>query len=339
MISIDPVWAGALALMVSTLMTSLIRPWLLARGLIDRPGARRSHGQDTARGGGLAILITLLLLWLLLAEPTVRNLAIGLMLGLLGLLGWLDDLRDLPVRVRLGAQLLLASLMLAMAGPVLSVSLPGIEIQAAWLWSGLALVAVIWLINLHNFMDGSDGLAAMQGAWSAVALGVLHQRGGAAEDALLGFLLAGAYLGFLVWNRPPAKLFMGDVGSILLGGTIGWLALSGAAEGHIPIWTSLIVCSLFVVDATATLVRRAGVGGGWYTAHREHAYQRLLIAGWSHGRVLSLYAALNLALVLPVLVVAVARPMLAPVLALSLVLVLLGGWQFVQRRTREEMTS
>ena len=335
----DLLWASGLALIVSTVLTALVRPWLLARGLVDRPGARRSHGRDTARGGGLAMLITLLLLWLLLAEPSAPNLLTGLMLGLIGLLGWLDDLRDLPVRVRLGAQLLLALSMLALAGPVVSVSLAGFELHAAWLWSGLAVVAVIWLINLHNFMDGSDGLAAMQGAWSAAALGMLHLRAGAEAGALLGLLLAGTCLGFLIWNRPPAKLFMGDVGSILIGGSIGWLALSGAADGHVPIWTSLIVCSLFVVDATATLVRRAGAGSRWYTAHREHAYQRLLINGWSHAQVLALYAALNLLMVLPFLVVAVVRPLLAPLLAMGLVLMLLGGWHFVQRRTREEATS
>lgn len=327
-------WALALAGVLTALLTPLLRAWLLQRGLVDQPGARRSHVQPTPRGGGAAMVGAMAMV--LLGLGGVDALAtVGVLLALAAI-GWLDDIRDLPVRWRLAGHFVIALGMLWLAGPVAEVAIGSTVLASPLLWSALAVVAVVWLINLHNFMDGSDGLAAVQALWAGLMLGLLVFDEQAPVTGLAGLALAGAGLGFLAWNRPPARIFMGDVGSVSIGGLVGLLALSGAASGRVSIWLSLIICSLFVVDATATLLRRAASGARWYTPHREHAYQRLIGLGWSHGRVLALYALINLVLVLPVAQLALRFPDWEMPLALALVLILSGGWYVVQRVTNKE---
>ena len=333
--TIDVWLAAGLAFLVSITLTPLLRRWLLARGIMDAPGERRSHQRSTARGGGLAMLAAFIGGLSMAAGGRPEVLPLLAFAIVLAGLGWLDDRRDLSIGIRLFAMLLFALAFLIYSGPVREVSLLGQALEWPWLWSALAVVAAVWLINLHNFMDGSDGLAAMQGAWSAGLLGWLLYGRELVPAGLAGLALAGACLGFLWWNRPPAKLFMGDVGSVLLGGMIALLALVGASSGAVSIWVSLIICSVFVVDATATLLRRAASGVRWYNPHREHAYQRLIIAGWSHGQVLLFYGALNLLLVLPTLIVALRSPALDWLMATLLTLLLVAGWIALQRQTRK----
>lgn len=314
-----------LAMVLTVVLALPLRRWLVAKGLVDHPGERRSHQVATPRGGGLAMVAASLVAINVFAVSGPAVWGVSGLLFLLAGLGWLDDARELPVKWRFGLQVLIAAMMLAMTGTVNSVAFGPLELNWPWLWSGLGLVAVVWLINLHNFMDGSDGLLAMQGLWTGLAMAALmHPTGGIA--ALLAVVMAGACLGFLFWNRPPAKLFMGDSGSMLVGGVVGLLALSGAASGLISIWVSLIVSALFVVDATATLVRRVAGGRRWYTAHREHAYQKLISGGWSHGRVLLLYGSINVFIVLPVLLLAKRFPDQEMLLALGLVGSLTIAW-------------
>ena len=326
-----------LAFCLSLALTPTVRRWLLHRGMVDLPGERRSHQRATPRGGGIALVLALCLS--LLWSAGVEAIVPVALLVILAVIGWLDDVYDLPVRWRLSGQLVVALAMLGYAGPVAQVELGGLVLEWPWLWSALAVIAVVWLVNLHNFMDGSDGLAAMQGTWAGLVLGVLLYTQGASVAGIAGLALAGACLGFAFWNRPPARIFLGDVGSVSLGGAVGMLALIGAASGQVSIWVSLIVCSLFVVDATATLLRRALRGERWYTAHREHAYQRLLAAGWSHGRVLVLYGLTNLVLVLPVVLLALWYPAWDAVLAAGLGLVLIGAWSRIQVGTEKENNS
>ncbi len=270
------------------------------------------------------------------SEPEVW--ALSGVLGLLAGLGWLDDAWEVPVKWRFSIQLLIAAMMLAMTGLIDSVAFGTINLSWPWLWSGLGLIAVVWLINLHNFMDGSDGLLAMQGSWAGLAMAALMPP--AADIAtIVAAAMAGACMGFLVWNRPPARLFMGDSGSMLVGGTVGLLALTGAASGLISIWMSLIVSAVFVVDATATLVRRVMRGSEWYTAHREHAYQKLISGGWSHRQVLLLYGSINLLIVLPVLLLARRFPDQEMLLALGLVGLLTAAWWQAQGIMNEEVSQ
>jgi Fuc2NAc and GlcNAc transferase len=324
----------AIGALLAAGLTPVARRWLIRSNLVDLPGARRSHDVPTPRGGGVAVVIAIVLASLLAANGAWWP---GLLVvSGLAVLGWADDRRELRAAFRLVVQVLLVGLGLWLVGPVESVAVLGRELTLAWLWTALAGVAMVWLINLHNFMDGSDGLAAAQGIWSGLVFGMLMLAGGLAAPGAFALALAGAFAGFLLWNRPPARIFMGDVGSMALGGGIAMLALIGAVSGVVSIWLSLIVTSLFVVDATLTLGLRVARGERWYTAHRQHAYQRLIVAGWSHGGVLGLYAAVNLLLVLPAAWIAIVFPLLEAAIAAVLVALLTAGWWVIQSATTME---
>lgn len=311
-------------------LTAPLRHWLLGRRLLDLPGERRSHLAPTPRGGGLAILAALGVAWL--AWPgAISDWYLPMLFVLaLGLLGWLEDRRGLPARLRLLAQLVAGAWLLFGVGGIASVAVLGHEIEAVWVWSALGLVAAVWLVNLHNFMDGSDGLAALQGLWAGLVFAGLFHAAGEVGLAHFALAVAGGWGGFLVWNRPPAGIFMGDVGSLALGAAVAACAVVGAAGGSVSIWAAFMVASVFVVDATATLLRRVMRGERWYTAHRQHAYQRLLDLGWGHGHVLALYGSINVGLVLPCILAARHWPRWETVLAVVLAVVLAGGWWMVQ---------
>jgi len=328
-----------LAAVVAWAITPLLCRYLDARGIVDHPDARRSHAMATPRGGGLAIAAALLVVLALTGPRHADAFALAVLVAALALLGWLDDRFGLAVRWRLLIQFGIATAMLFWMGGMHSITIGHHLVYQPWLWNVLALVAVIWLINLHNFMDGSDGLASVQGVWSGLVFGALFAWSGFPFPALVAFSLAAACLGFLYWNRPVARIFMGDTGSILLGGIVAWLALFGAVSGSISVWSSLVICALFVVDATATLVLRLARGERWYTPHRQHAYQRLIGAGWSHGRVLVLYGLLNGLVVLPVVLASRAFAGWDVWLAAGLVALLAAGWWHVQSAFTGEKTT
>lgn len=189
---------------------------------------------------------------------------------------------------------------------------------------------MIWVMNLFNFMDGSDGLATTQSLISGLVLAVVLALDGAATAAWIAAACAAVALGFLVWNRPPASVFLGDSGSLLFGWTFAFLGLTGTLDGTLPPALLFICLAPFVVDSTATLTWRLVRGEQWYTAHRDHAYQVLIRAGWTHRRVLAALVLLNVLLVAPAAALVVAWPSLDLVVALALAGVLSGVWYFVQ---------
>jgi phospho-N-acetylmuramoyl-pentapeptide-transferase len=196
------------------------------------------------------------------------------------LLGWFDDRHGVPVSVRLVAHLVVASvaaMLLLTAAPV-------------WLWLMLAL-ALTWAMNLYNFMDGSDGLAGGMAVFGFGAYAVAAVSGDASSLALLSASVAGAALGFLPHNWAPARVFMGDAGSVPLGFLAGALGIAGWSSGIWPFWFPLLVFSPFVVDASVTLLRRALRGERVWHAHREHLYQRMVRSGLGHGRTAALWSA------------------------------------------------
>ena len=190
------------AMLVTLLLTPLVRRLVLAHGLVDKPGNRRSHSLPTPRGGGLA-LVAGLSVSLIIAAPLGHltgstGYSTLLLIALLGLLGGSDDVFELGVGVRLACQVLIASVMLLVLGGVGSITVAGIDVHQPFLFSGLALVAVVWLINLHNFMDGSDGLAAMQASWTGLMFGWIFWRDFQLWEMLVRCsVLAGAALGVL----------------------------------------------------------------------------------------------------------------------------------------------
>jgi Fuc2NAc and GlcNAc transferase len=221
-------------------------------------------------------------------------------------------------------------------GGVASISIGGRALPAGALWSLLAVPAVVWMMNLFNFMDGSDGLAALEAVVAGALLGWAFERGGADLPAAAAFAVVGGAAGFLFWNRPPARIFLGDAGSLTLGFVLGALALIGSVTGVVPVGVAFIAVSPFVIDATATLVRRLVQGAGWYTPHREHAYQRLIRTGWTHAQVLASLAVLNVCVVVPAFVFAVHRPEWDGWIALTTGVILLALWAAAGSRAQAE---
>ena len=286
------------ALLSAAVLTGLVRRFALTHQLFDVPNERSSHTVPTPRGGGLAVVAIVLagagLLALVGRIPTETFVAL---LGgaLVAWIGWLDDRRGLPARVRRASHFAAAAWALWWLGglPTLTVGLGTVDLGIGG--SVLACVAIVWAINLTNFMDGIDGLASSEAAtvsFTAAAMLAPVNPGLAAAAAVTG----GAALGFLAWNWQPARIFLGDVGSGFLGFVLATFGVASERSGAVPVAVWILLYMVFAVDGTFTLVRRAVRGERWYAAHRSHAYQRMLQAGWSHQAVTLLVVALNLML-------------------------------------------
>jgi Fuc2NAc and GlcNAc transferase len=220
---------------------------------------------------------------------------------LLAALGLWDDVRHLPARTRFAVQVLLCALLLRVLGG-----------EAPLVLGGLLLFAGVWWVNLFNFMDGIDGIAASQAVFmlaaGAMLAAWLHPAAVDAVEWLWMLALAAATLGFLAFNWPPARIFMGDVGSTYLAFMIFALALLSVREGWLtyPAW--LVLGAVFVADASVTLARRVLAGERWFEAHRSHAYQRLSRRWGSHRRVTLLVIGINLLWLAPLALASLVWP-------------------------------
>jgi len=276
------------------------------RQLLDLPGRRRSHTLPTPRGGGIAIVLAMIAGAIAYAffEPNVEYLP-WLLPPIAGVawVGWLDDHGGLSPPKRLAMHTFAAAwvfalpLFLLAVLPIADVPRPGVAAVAISL---VVTFAIVWSINLHNFMDGINGLLTAQAIFVLSGLAVLaFARGGRSP---LPFLIGvAACAGFLPFNFPRARVFMGDVGSGVTGFVIGIGVLAQMTDSRIAVMSGLILCSAFVTDATCTLLSRMLQGRRWYSAHREHLYQWLVRAGFSHARVVALYMGWNVLIVLPTL--------------------------------------
>lgn len=276
---VSPGIAALVAFLVALGVAGLWRAFALRRQWLDQPGERRLHTSPTPRGGGVAIALVLLL-----ASPLLGQ---GAALFALGLAitagaGLVDDLRPMPPLLKLLLQAL-GALPLAMAWPLL----PSLLGQAPSILAAWCLVML--LVNFWNFMDGSNGMAASQALLVGVALALL--AGVAAGPGLLGLVLAAACLGFLPYNLPRARLFLGDVGSHALGYAVAALGLFALDAGLATPWQLLLLPSAFLIDAGLTLVSRLLRRQKVWRAHREHLYQRAISHGASHAGVCAVYAA------------------------------------------------
>lgn len=325
-------WLPLLAVLLTLVLVPMVRRYSISRGLVDLPGARRSHDRPVPRGGGLAIVCALVLgvaagPW---QEPLLLVFVGGLVVS--SILGWIDDHGSLPVGWRLTGQACISIAAVALLGPVESISVLNHSIQANLVWSMLAVIALIWLMNLFNFMDGADGLAASQTLISALLFASVFWLNSEPLATWLALMMAGCSGAFLAWNWPPARIFLGDSGSLPLGWGMGILALAGTLLGTISVVHAFIIVSPFVVDATLTLARRVAAGEQWYTPHRSHAYQCLIRTGWSHQRVLWLWWGINLLLVAPAAVLVANRPALDLAVGLLLACLLAGFWFVAHKR-------
>jgi UDP-N-acetylmuramyl pentapeptide phosphotransferase/UDP-N-acetylglucosamine-1-phosphate transferase len=259
-----------LALIVFAVTYALLRLLLaqFARVALDQPNERSLHERPVPRTGGIAVLAGAAIS--LAFGATALWLPLGLAAALAGL-SFADDLRSLPTGVRFAAHLAAAALV---AWYLMSPMHPA-ELA-------LLALAVAWITNLYNFMDGSDGLA---GGMALIGLGSYAIAAGVAGDAPLAaasLALAAAAAAFLLLNFPPARIFLGDVGSVPLGFLAAALGLAGWRDDVWPLWFPLLVFAPFIGDATLTLLRRVARGERVWHAHREHYYQRLVRMGAGH---------------------------------------------------------
>jgi Fuc2NAc and GlcNAc transferase len=280
-------------------LTRRILLYARRKAVIDIPGERSSHTIPTARGGGLAVVLVFLagaLLTLLLAPEHGRQLLIlCLATGAMAGLGWADDHADLAPVARLVVQFLIAGAIVYFLGPLRVVELGGLGLELSWLAWPVSLLWLVWMTNLYNFMDGIDGIAAVEGLVAAGTMGLWFAWFDQPHLALLCLVLAGALSGFLVWNWSPARIFMGDVGSLTLGLLFAVLAMAGVELG-MPLGPFLLLLAVFIADATLTLLKRIARRERLSQAHRGHYYQRATRLGWSHARVSTAVFALNLLL-------------------------------------------
>lgn len=307
---------GAVLLLAATLLVSIgltgrVRSYALKR-LLDIPNARSSHAVPTPRGGGLATVLAFAFGVAVLIGCGGIGFAEATALGgglLVAGIGFWDDHGHVPARWRMTAHLCAAVWAVYWLGGLTAPSLHGQAWALGWFGNLLAAVFIAWMLNLFNFMDGIDGIAGAEAVFVAAAAALLLLLGaGAGIHALQLGLLASAAAGFVVWNWPPAKIFMGDVGSGFLGFLLGVFAVMTAAAGELSLVVWLILSGVFFVDATLTLLRRMAGGQRWYEAHRSHAYQRAAVVLASHKRVTVGVALMNGLWLMPLAAAAVFWP-------------------------------
>ncbi len=285
------------------LMTAWLRRYALAKSLLDIPNGRSSHAMPTPRGGGLAVVIGFLL-----ALPVLQGFGGGsneLLWALLGAGGWvalvgfLDDHRHVPARWRLLAHFTGAAWALICLGglPPLTV---WIELDLGWAGHVLAMFYLVWLVNLFNFMDGIDGIAGIEVVTVCTGASVLFHAGGDSAGWAEPAVLAASTMGFLAWNFPKAKIFMGDAGSGFLGMIVGIFSIHAAWIRPELFWGWIILLGVFIIDATVTLLRRVANGERFYEAHRSHAYQHASRLYADHTKVSLAVGTINLLWLLPI---------------------------------------
>ena len=262
--------------------------------LLAIPNERSSHARPTPTGGGIAIVVPVLAWCAWHALASKLALAILLGGGTIAVLGFVDDVVQLSARARLPIQIAAVVAVLALL-PTPSFAVPPLAIDPSFAASLLFAFALLWLVNLYNFMDGIDGLATAQCiAFAGGAIGL----GATGDAASIAWLLGGSAAGFLVSNLPPAKIFMGDVGSNFLGLTIGAVALAMAHDDSIPFVASMVLLTAFWFDASWTLCARIATGQRFSAAHKSHLYQKCA-RKIGHGRTTAVAIVLNLVWLTP----------------------------------------
>lgn len=299
-------WLLALAFAAGAgLLTWLVLPvlidWLRHGAVLDMPNERSSHAVPTPRGGGIAVIAAILALglpWVTLQQADLPGLLLAGSAAL-ALLSWFDDrLRGLPVALRLGGQALAVALVLGLLPAEARVVPPALQDWLPlWLERLLCFLAWLWFTNLFNFMDGIDGITGIEMGGIGIGLAACYALAGfGAAPAGLALIAAAAGLAFLRSNWSPAKVFMGDVGSVPVGFLLGGLLLLAALNGF---WAAALILPLYYwFDASITLLKRLLRGEKIWRAHRQHYYQQGSRKAGSHAPVAAKIAALNALLIL-----------------------------------------
>lgn len=283
--------------------TAGLRKYALASNLMDVPNSRSSHSIPTPRGGGVAIVCVFLLVVLYLATTGAIDWYLAWVLivssGGVAILGFLDDHGHIAARWRLLGHFSAGVFAVFLLGGVPKIVIFGFSFNLMWLGSLLAVLYLVWMLNLYNFMDGIDGLASVEAICVCAGAALVAWLSGFHELIWAPLLLAATVSGFLYWNFPPARIFMGDAGSGFLGITLGILSLHASWVNSNFLYVWLILLGVFIVDATFTLFRRLMRGDKVYEAHRSHAYQFASRHFGSHKVVTLAVAAINICWLLP----------------------------------------
>ncbi|PZW95453.1 Fuc2NAc and GlcNAc transferase [Pseudomonas sp. 478] len=262
---------------VSLVLTAALRRYALARSIIDIPNARSSHSVPTPRGGGVAIVLAFLLVLPILAWAQLVTVPVLVAIGgagaLVAIVGFMDDHGHIAARWRLLGHFCAAAWSLFWLGGLPPVSVFGMSLDLGWIGCILAAFYLVWMLNLYNFMDGIDGIASVEAISACFGACLLYWFGGFESLMWVPALLAMAVGGFLFWNFPPARIFMGDAGSGFLGVVLGVISIQASWVSPQLLWAWLILLGVFIVDATFTLIRRLVRGDKVYEAHRSHGYQ------------------------------------------------------------------
>ena len=294
-----PVIAG-----ISFFLTKLLRHYALVQRLVDVPNARSSHVVPTPRGGGVAIVLSFLLAVALLFATGVISLGVFAAYigagGMIAVIGFMDDHGHIAARWRLLGHFAAASWGLFWLGGLPVVTVLGFDFDLVWVGDILAVFYLVWMLNLYNFMDGIDGIASVEAICVCLGICLLYWISDVPDLIWLPLFLAASVIGFLWWNFPPARIFMGDAGSGFLGGVLGLLSLHAAWTKPQMLWAWVILLGVFIVDATFTLLRRLFRGDKVYEAHRSHAYQFASRKMGSHMAVTLAVGMINICWLLPV---------------------------------------
>ena len=308
------------AFLITLVLTAWTRRVALRQGILDLPNERSSHSRPTPRGGGLAIVIGsstalagfALLHWI---DPWLAAALLGGGL-MIATVGFLDDRHSLPAGIRMFAHVTAAAWAMYALGGLPPIRI-GSQFVSLGIWGDLAgTVAIVWILNLFNFMDGIDGIAASEAAFVTGAGGVLAFVFG--QDRAVGYgavAIAVTALAFLYWNWPPAKIFMGDIGSGYLGYIIAVFGLAAGRTSPVALLVWLTLGGVFFADATTTLFARLLRGERIHLPHRDHAYQHLAERWRDHRPVTLLVIAVNLLGLLPLAVLAFLHQELAATIA------------------------
>ena len=299
----------SLVLLAAAAGTWLLRHYALTHSVLDIPNDRSSHTSPTPRGGGVAIVLAFIagILTFTVVGAVRSDVAIALLGAgtVVAIVGFIDDHEHIPARWRLLAHFSAAIWALVWLHGLPPMAVMGGTVISGWLGDVLAILALVWLLNLYNFMDGIDGIAGIETVTVCLAAVLVYAVSGApTSESLLPATLGAATVGFLVWNFPPAKIFMGDAGSGFLGLMLGVMAVRSATISSDYLWSWIILLGVFIVDATFTLIRRLARRERVYEAHRSHAYQHAVVVAGSHRPVTLASAAINLCWLLPLALLA-----------------------------------
>ncbi len=297
-------WLISGAVLISSyLLTGVMLKYAQHQYLIDIPNERSSHSVPIPRGGGVSIVFTFLLalFFLYFSDHISKKLLMAFWGGgiLIAMIGFVDDHRHITPSWRITFHFIAVAWALFCLGGFPPFEFGGVSWNLGWFGNIFGLIFLVWLLNLFNFMDGIDGIATIEAITIAGSAGIIMYYKKATSEPFLLFLLMIACFGFLIWNWPPAKIFMGDVGSGFLGFVLGVFIIHTTAGKFLTFWTWLILLGIFLVDATITLLRRILTKQRWHEAHRSHAYQWAARRFNSHEKVTLAVLGINVLWLLP----------------------------------------